>query len=134
MHCSPCLAGSLVAFAGCDGFVRLVDLKTGKQRAAAQLGSNFGASPVYANGVVFVASMSGDYAAVAVSSGKLLWHVPAGKTQGGSYGSPGLAGDALVIPSRNQSVCRLARGTGKLVWTFALRSECDSSPLIISIP
>lgn len=130
VHGTPCVGGGTVIIAGCDGYVRMIDLKSGKQRAAAKLESNFGASPVYANGVAFVGSMGGDCAAVSVKDGKLLWHTYVSKDQGGFYGSPALTSDSLIFPSRAKSVVRLARGTGKLVWTFPLRGECDSSPVV----
>ena len=130
VHCSPCVAGGRAIIAGCDGYVRMIDLKTGKQRAAAKLDANFGASPVYAGGAVFVGSMGGDCAAVSARNGQLLWHTYVSKDQGGFYGSPALTSDSLIFPSRAKSVVRLARGTGKLVWTFPLRSECDSSPVV----
>ena len=110
--------------------MRIISLETGKQIASAELGGNLGASPAYSDGCVFVGSMDGHYAAVRVSDGAVMWQVEARKNGGASYGSAAVYGDAVVFGSRNKTVFRLARGTGRSVWTFDAGGQVDSSPVM----
>ncbi|MEN6641164.1 MAG: PQQ-binding-like beta-propeller repeat protein [Armatimonadia bacterium] len=130
VHTTPCVFGNSVAIAGCDGYVRVISLQTGKQTAAAHFDTNFGASPAQDRGLLFVGSMSGDYAAVR-TSGAVLWQTVVGKSSGGaSFGSPAASGSYVVFPSRNNSVFCLDRATGATRWRFNVKGEADSSPAI----
>jgi outer membrane protein assembly factor BamB len=132
VHCTPCFTGTNVIIAGCDGKVRTIDAASGQQRAAAELGFNFGASAAYSQGAAFVGSMTGEYASVRVSDGKVLWQVTAKRNDGATYGSPAVSGDLVVFPSRNHNVFCLQRQTGKTRWVFTARDQVDSSPVIVA--
>jgi eukaryotic-like serine/threonine-protein kinase len=127
VHCSPCVAEGKVMIAGCDGCVRIIDLSTGKERAKASLDTNMAVAPAYGAGAVYVGSLTGDYLAVRVRDGEILWRRKLQK-DGGIYASAAVSGQAVVFASRNRTVFLVDAKTGKVRWVF--KAGGDSSPVI----
>jgi outer membrane protein assembly factor BamB len=119
----------MVMIAGCDGYVRCIDLVTGKERAKVHVETNLAVAPAYSSGTVYVGSLSGDYLAVKTSNGGVLWQR---KEQSGSgiYASAAVSGGAVVFASRSHNIFRADAATGKTRWVFKARGEVDSSPVI----
>ncbi len=130
VHCTPCEAGGLVMIASCDGVLRIIDLATGRQVRAAMLGGNFAGAPAYASGVVYVGGLEGKYYAVRLSDAAIVWQHEEPSRTSGIYASAAVMGDAVVFASRSNNVFRVDRATGNVAWTFATRSDVDSSPVI----
>jgi outer membrane protein assembly factor BamB len=115
--------------AGCDGYVRSIDLKTGRVRAKAHLDTNFSVAPAYRSGTVFVGALDGEYLAMRVSDGKVLW-THKEQTTDGIYANPAVQGGAVIFASRSSNVFRVDANTGAVRWKFRARSEVESSPVI----
>jgi outer membrane protein assembly factor BamB len=124
------VASNTVVIAGCDGQVRTIDLATGRQRAAVSIGPNFAATPAYGSGCVFVGGLGGEYLCVRLSDAKVLWKVIAAANGGAAYASAAVQGTAVIFASRNHTVFRLDRATGRTVWVFKTKDQVESSPVI----
>jgi len=116
--------------ASCDGLLRIIDLGTGTQMRAATLGGNFAGAPAYAAGAAYVGGLEGKYYAVRLSDAAVLWQHEEQTRTSGIYASAAVMGDAVIFASRSNNVFRVNRGTGNVEWSFATRSDVDSSPVI----
>ncbi len=130
VHCAPTEAAGLVMIAGCDGFLHMIDLATGEEKRSALLGGNFAGAPAYASGAVYVGSMDGRYWGVRLSDAKMLWEREEPSRSAAIFASAAVIGDALIFASRSDDVFRADRDTGAVEWTFATRSDVNSSPVI----
>lgn len=130
VHCPPTEAGGLVMIAGCDGYLRIIDLATGREKRSALLGGNFAGAPAYADGAVYVGSMDGRYWGVRLSDAKILWAREEDSRTSAIYASAAVMGDAAVFASRSDDVFCVDLASGRTKWTFATRSDVNSSPVI----
>jgi outer membrane protein assembly factor BamB len=124
------VVGDRAVIAGCDGYVRGINRQTGKEMDVTYLGGNFATAPAYGSGAVFVGDMGGQYAALRLADGKVLWKADLSQNGGASYCSAAVSGDYVVLGSRNQTVFALSRATGKRRWVFAAGAAVDSSPVV----
>jgi len=131
VHCAPCVADGKVIIAGCDGLVRMINLTNGRQVAAATLqNTNFAASPAYAEGCVFVGSLTGEYLAIRTKDGQIQWRINGAESYGDCYAGAALAGDAVIFATRGKKLLCVTRDTGRVVWEYTARSSIDSSPVL----
>ncbi|MGC9320249.1 MAG: PQQ-binding-like beta-propeller repeat protein, partial [Armatimonadota bacterium] len=70
------------------------------------------------------------YWGVRVSDAEILWERQEDSASSALYAAPAVIGDAVVFGSRSNDVFRVHRATGKVQWTFATRSDVNSSPVI----
>jgi outer membrane protein assembly factor BamB len=97
--------------------------------------------PVYADGRVFVMSITGTLSAWDAATGKFLWKSSIGKRfksphpHWGSSTSPIVDGDRVIAHFGNDDTGVLAAHdakTGKVVWTQGKDGTCYSSPLLVT--
>ena len=140
---APALAGDWAYMADVNGFVTAIDwrkrewplekqarwLRTqlwawglgdlpplkGLAWAAAVRGDRLMASPVVADGLLYVAAQEGRLHALDADTGARAWTY---ETGGRLFGAPTLAGDALLIGDRAGALHALDARTGNLRWRF----------------
>ena len=83
------------------------------------------ASPVVADGVVYVAATDG-CAAYDPETGRRLWHTPLSPGTGRSYAEPQLYGDLLIVLIPRQGFLALRRADGAIAWQrpFPVKYYC----------
>ena len=89
------------------------------------------ASPVVADGVVYVAATDG-CAAYDPETGRRLWHTPLSPGTGRSYAEPQLYGDLLLILIPSQGFLALRRADGTIAWQrpFPVKYYC-AGPVVV---
>jgi outer membrane protein assembly factor BamB len=119
----------VAAIAGCDGHLRLIDLETGKERAAIELGGNVAAAPAFDGRRFYVPTYSGRIFCVDLETRKIVWRH---QVKGGSfYASAAVAGDRVIVAGRDKIVRCLRAADGAEQWRFRTRGRVDSSPVVV---
>lgn len=125
---APAISGNTVLFAGTSGELAALDIKTGEMRwtDTMVLGSRrFAVSgisavaggPVIADGVAYVASVSGNMVAFRLRDGERLW-----ERNIGSSHAPVVNGNSVFVLDLDDRIFALNRKTGKIRWSNQLPS------------
>ena len=146
INSAPAVSGTTAYVAGCDGKLRSIDLKTGKEIASAVLrsvdpkpgddpadaepGNLAPGSPVIAGNSVIVATDKGHVFSFDAKTLTRQWDYSSVVDEAMVYSTPAVAGDTIVIGARDRGVHAIDRATGKSKWVFHSRDDVDSSALI----
>jgi len=131
IHATPCIAGNLVAIAGCDGNLRLLDWSTGTESFRFQTGSNMGACPAWDGKQFYLATLDGRLMALNPSrKDPVVW-----QTSDAAEPEPFVAGAAVrgkhvVFAGRDKIIRCLDSIAGSEIWRFSAKARVDSSPVI----
>jgi len=124
------VARGQVISAGCDGYLRVVDLYSGEQLKKIKLGGYVGASPAVHSGRAYVGTFENQVQAVDLEQGKVVWTYQNPERQFPFLSSAATDGKVVVLGGRDKLVHALDATTGKPRWSFAARSRVDSSPVL----
>ena len=125
---SPAVSGGIVLFGGTSGELVALDLKTGDLKwsdAVMQTSRRFAVSgisavaggPVVSDGVAYIASVSGNIAAMRLKDGERLWERPIG-----SIHAPAVSGNSVFVLDLDDRMIALDRKTGKIRWANQMPS------------
>ena len=136
---SPVPLGEVTLLPSGDGTLYAVATDTGEEHWRFETGGRIRSTPAVSDGQVYFGSGDGLVHALDVRNGELAWQY---ETAGVGYdaaefgfdrrqiqSSPSVAGDRLVIGSRDASLYVLDRNTGDLIWSFE-----DDSSWVVSSP
>jgi outer membrane protein assembly factor BamB len=118
----------LVSIAGCDGEVRAIELKTGKELASAGVNSNFAASPAYHKGSVVVGDLDGGYRCVRLKKGEVVWEKTEDDAKFSASAAVSAQGAVLITEDGKVICCEVETGAPK--WTFDSKSSAGACPVI----
>src|SRR5947209_2483007 len=127
---TPAVVGDRTFVAGCDSALHFIDVASGKEKAAVDLGGQVGASVAVRGGRLYVGTMSSQFVAVDVAKAEVAWRFEAGRRSQAFYGSAAVTDRLVVVGCRDKRVHALNRETGKQVWDFATDGKVDSSPVV----
>ena len=130
VHCSPAISEGKTFVAGCDGLLRVIDVKTGKEVSQLELGENTAASPAVDGSLLYVGTYGSQIKGVDWKAGKILWSYQHPVRRFPYYASVALGKRLLVAGGRDKLIHGIDRATGKSVWTFQTKSRVESSPVI----
>jgi len=130
VHGTPAVFESSAISAGCDGFLRRVEVKSGKTLSEAELGGYVAASAAVAGGIAYVPTFESEVLAVDLKTGKILWRYKPDR-EFPFYASAAVAADRIVTAGRDKRVHAIDRKTGAALWMYATRARIDSSPVIV---
>ena len=94
------------------------------------VGDSIESSAAIVDGMVFVASQSGDLLAISLGSGQEIWRYSTTKF-GIGESSPSVGKKLVYIGDLDGVLHAVNRLTGKKVWTFRTDGEIKSSPVIV---
>jgi outer membrane protein assembly factor BamB len=83
--------------------------------------------PSYCDGVLYVNTFRGDTWAVEAATGKVLWRKVSDAPK---PSTPAIAGDKLIVTSKDGTVTALTRKSGKVVWQLQTHAKVESSPAV----
>ena len=81
----------------------------------------------YCDGVLYVNTFKGDTWAIEAATGDVLWRK---LSDAPKPSTPAIAGDKLIISSKDGTVTALTRKNGKVVWQLETHAKVESSPAI----
>ena len=133
VNSAPAIGWGAALVSGCDGKLRAIDLKTGEEKFAGELGAVSAASPAVLTDRMITGTDQGRVICLS-SEGKELWTYTG--VQGGAmvYSSPAVSQGIAVVGTRgpDRQVHALDVNTGKPVWTFRTKGDVDASPAIVA--
>ena len=127
---TPAIVDGIAYSAGCDGFLRAIDVATGKETRQIQLNAYIGASPAVRDGVAYMGTFENQVVAVDLVAGKVLWAYENPERQFPYLSSVALGKDRLFIGGRDKSVHAIKLEDGSPVWSYRTKAKVDSSPVI----
>lgn len=127
---SPAVYKDILAFGGCDEFLRILRVGDGKETASFPMGSYIPSSVCFYKGDIYLAHYGGYLFCVSLLQNKILWQYPKDSAAGPFFGSPSVNREKVVIGSQDNKIYTVNRLTGELLWTFSTKGEVKSSPVI----
>ena len=112
-----------VLVAGCDGYLRIINVHDGVERKKIELGDYVGASAAVLKDRAYVGTFGSQILGIDLQKAKILWRYEHPKYHFPFYASAAVTDDLVVVGGRDKLVHALKPQTGKLLWTFAARSR-----------
>ncbi len=81
----------------------------------------------YCDGMLYVNTFKGDTWAIEAATGKVAWRKVSDAPK---PSTPAIAGDKLIVSSKNGTVTALTRKSGKVVWELRTNAKVESSAAI----
>lgn len=124
---SPATDGEVIVF-GTDGAdVIGVERITGRERWKTNLRSSVFATPIVSDGLCFVGTLDGTFAALDMRTGAMRWMHETGSR---IYAAAAASGARVFLGCADGRVLAFERNTGEQLWTFSARSSVNSAPLV----
>jgi len=127
---TPAIADGMAYSAGCDGFLRGVDIASGVEKISIRIGAYVGASPSVRDGRVYMGTFENQVVAVDLAGKKILWAYENPERQFPYLSSAALDGERLIVGGRDKSVHAIKLEDGSALWTYRTKAKVDSSPVI----
>lgn len=127
---APAIHGALAAVAGCDNFLRLIDIASGAEVAAIEVGSYVAGSVAVAGDMAYLGHYGNQALGIDMRARAVRWRY--GEAESGSpfFSSPAVAGEIMLIGCRDRALYCLSAATGELRWRFQAGGDVDASPVV----
>lgn len=129
VNSAPAIGWGAALVSGCDAKLRAIDLKSGDERFAADLGALSAGSPAVLTDRMVIGTDQGRVTCL-TSEGKPLWTYEGIQSGAMVYSSPAVSEGIAVVGARDRQVHALDVNTGQPAWTFRTKGDVDSSPAI----
>jgi outer membrane protein assembly factor BamB len=130
IHGTPAIWNGNALVAGCDGFLRTIQLSDGAEKQTLKLGAYVGASPAVSRERLFVGTFGNEFLGVDLKQNKVMWRYENPEGRFPFYSSPAVTDRAVYVGGRDKYMHALDPGSGKLIWKFAAKSRVESSPVV----
>ncbi|HTU18888.1 MAG TPA: PQQ-binding-like beta-propeller repeat protein [Gemmataceae bacterium] len=127
---SPTLVGGKTFVAGCDSKLHVLDIATGKEERAVDLGGQTGATGAVLGDHFYVGTMTNQFDAIDWKKGQIVWTFQADNRPQPFYSSAAVTEQLVLAGSRDRRLHALDRKTGKEIWSFATGAKMDGSPVV----
>ncbi|MGB0715524.1 MAG: PQQ-binding-like beta-propeller repeat protein [Phycisphaerae bacterium] len=131
VHGTPAVFDGRVAAAGCDEYLHVVELASGKSIAKVSMGSVSGASTAVIGDRAYVGTYGNQVLGVDMKAQKVLWRFEDPDRQFPFMSSAAVAQGTLVIGGRDKFVRALSLSDGKARWAIRTKGRVDGSPVIV---
>ncbi|HEX9654587.1 MAG TPA: PQQ-binding-like beta-propeller repeat protein [bacterium] len=131
VHGTPAIVNGSAVITGCDGYLRVVDIRSGEEQQKIALADNVAASAAVFNDQVYVGTFSNQVLGVNLKAGKIAWQYQNSKRQFPFYSSAAVTKDILIVGGRDKMIHALDPTTGEMKWTFMTKAKVESSPVIV---
>src|SRR5947209_16035883 len=106
---TPAVVGDRTFVAGCDSALHFIDVATGKEKAAVDLGGQVGASVAVRGGRLYVGTMTNQFVAIDLAKAQVLWKFEAARRKQPFYASAAVTDLLVIAGSRDKRVYALDR-------------------------
>lgn len=130
IHGTPAIWNGNAVIAGCDGFLRVIQISDGVEKQKIKLGAYVGASPSISQERLFVGTFGNTVLGIDLKQGKVLWQYENPDARFPFYSSAAVTGNTVFVGGRDKFFHALNAQTGKEIWKFSAKSRVESSPVI----
>jgi outer membrane protein assembly factor BamB len=132
----PVLATSAVAngmtfVAGCDSNMHMIELKTGKEVASVDIGSQTGATPAVRGDIAYLGTQGNQVLAIDLKKKEAIWGFEPESRKQPFNSSAAVTEKYVIVGCQNKRLYCLDRMTGKEVWAFVTEGRVDGSPVVV---
>ena len=98
MESSPVIAGDLLYMVNDHGMLTCLEAKTGKKVWSERLAGNYGASPLHAEGRIYLSNKKG--MTTVIEAGRTFRELAVNQLDGELWASPAVAGKSLLLRTK----------------------------------
>ncbi len=130
LRCWPTVVEGRVLLAGCDERLHAIDVDTGKETDGLDIDGPTGSTPAALATDVFFGTEQGTFYSIATKTLKIRWQYQDSKRRQPIRASAAVDRRCVVFSNHGKQVTALKPTDGTPLWTFAVRSRVESSPVI----
>jgi outer membrane protein assembly factor BamB len=130
LRCWPTVVDGRVLLAGCDERVHVVDIKTGKEVSGVDIDGPTGATPAILNGRALFGTEQGSFYAIDADKVEIVWRHADPEYTNAVHSAAAVSDRVAVYGTQGKKFFALKPETGDVAWTFPVRSNVESSPVI----
>lgn len=130
IRCSPIVVEGRAFVAGCDGFLHILDLESGKAIAKVEIGGPTGVTPAVVGDRLYLGTEDGAFLAIDWRKAEVLWRWQEPRGQG-IRSCPALSETLVFFGTRGRQMVALDQRSGEVAWTFDAKRPIDSSPVLV---
>jgi outer membrane protein assembly factor BamB len=130
VNSAPAIGFGTALVSGCDAKLRAIDVKTGQEKFAADMGALSPGSPVVLADRILMGTDEGRIVAFAADGSKQLWEYKDIQNQAMVYSSVAVSQGIAVAGARDRHVHAVDVNTGAGLWKFRTKGDVESSPAI----
>jgi outer membrane protein assembly factor BamB len=127
MAATPAVYGNLVVAHGMDGYVWVLDRRSGRVRWRFAAGAPIESSPLVADGIDYFGTWNGDVYALDLRDGRVRWVYRTGYK---ITSSASLSGGSLFIGDYGGRIWSLASATGAVRWEASVGARIYGTPAV----
>jgi outer membrane protein assembly factor BamB len=117
-------------FGGCDGYLHLVDINTGKLVKKVEVASYVAGSVAVEGNKAWVGDYDGRFSQVDLTKGAITWRWQDQKVKLPFLASPALAGNYIVTGNQDKNIYCFDKNSGQKLWSFNTGNRVEASPVI----
>ncbi|NIM61820.1 MAG: PQQ-binding-like beta-propeller repeat protein, partial [Acidobacteria bacterium] len=115
---TPSIVEGTAYSAGCDGYLRAIDIASGEEKQQILLNAYIGASPAIRDGVAYMGTFENQVVAVDLRKGEQIWAYENPERQFPYLSSAALGEDRLFVGGRDKSVHAIKLEDGSPLWSY----------------
>lgn len=131
VNCAPAIAGNLTFVTGCDEHLRVIDINTGKQTAVMPLQTYLIASPALVGDMLYVGTQSSEVLSINWKTMLKGWTYKDDTRNFPYHSSAAVTEKFVILGGQDKQLHCIDRKTGENIWKARVRSEVNSSPVIV---
>jgi outer membrane protein assembly factor BamB len=124
-------SNGLAYFGGCDGFLHIVDIATGKLFKKIDVSTYVANSITVADEKAYIGDYDGRFFQVDIKAGKTAWEWQHETTKLQFIASPALIDNRVLTANHNKFLYCFDKNTGKKLWEYNTGRQVEASPVIV---
>lgn len=129
LNSAPALWNGNAVFGGCDGFLHLVNMKNGTSSGKVEIATYVASSPAVSENLAYIGDYDGGFTCIDLNTKNIKWRFTNPDNDLPFIASPSLAGDKILIGSRDKMIYCFNLHTGALIWKKNTGSRVDASTI-----
>ena len=137
LRCSASVGKGHALLAGCDSRLTVVDLNTGKEVGAVDIGGQTGSTAAVVGNQVFFGAETGEFLAVSthnLTAPTIGWRYHDPRRGQGIRTAAAATKTAVVYANQGKVIYAINPTNGEPLWTQPTKSRIESSPVIVTSP
>lgn len=130
INCSPAIAGNFTFLAGCDEYLRVIDLETHLEFRNMPLESPLIGSPATVGDRLYVGTHAGEIVCADWRKGEFVWRYAAPRKMP-FHASAAVTDDLVILGGHDKTIHAVDRNTGDGKWTFQTNARVECSAAVV---